>query len=190
LVQPGQRNSEIPPLVIGNTTCIDVPVGGAFAFAEPSGSALGATRAAIQDQHFAIDKQTLQYLGEGKAGNTTATEAAMSAKQTEGTIQGMAEAKESAFQVLFKYWAQYTDAGVEEAGEIEVNDDMLSLPTTPEQVSMLYGAGLLSKEGAITKLAALGVIEDGEAELERLIVEAKRETAVVVPRQNSLDEDA
>jgi Domain of unknown function (DUF4055) len=188
-IQPGQREPP-EPMILGNTTGMDIPVGGNFFFAEPSGSALGASRIAIQDQHFEIDKQTLQYLGQGKQGNTTATEAAMSAKQTEGTIQGMAEAKESAFQVLFKYWAQYTDSAVQEAGEIEVNDDMLSLPTTPEQVSMLYGAGLLSKEGAIAKLAALGIIENAEAELERLQMEAKSETAPRVVGQTMLDEAA
>jgi hypothetical protein len=67
---------------------------------------------------------------------------------------------------------------------------MLSPPTTPEQVAMIYGAGLLSKEGAVKKLQALGIVDDAEAELEQLQSELTTATAPQVVEQAVLDEAA
>lgn len=167
----GENPASLPPLVISSRREIAIPAGGDFKFAEPTGNALAATATSRADIDKAIDRESLQFAGD-RQGEMTATEAELHAKATEGTLMGLAEAKESAFQTVFMIGAGYFGSN-EDGGKLVVNKSLLSPRLTPDQLVMLYNNSLISQESAVKRLSMLGTYPDPEEELKRLIAEAK-----------------
>jgi hypothetical protein len=116
------------PIAIGPGYMMDLPMGGSFAFAEPSGAAAGATRQALVDAESRAALYGLQFLSGGKA--ATATEADLRSTPTRATLQSAATQKESAVQEILDIWSKYLDIEVSddpeaEGGSMTVNRDML-----------------------------------------------------------------
>jgi Domain of unknown function (DUF4055) len=127
----------IPPLMIGPNSALDVPQGGKFYFAEPSGSAIAQTQLDIEKLEGAMDRVSLAFLTGGEAAKT-ATEVVMDSSQTQCTLKGLARRKESLVQTAFQFWAEYT--GESGTGGIQVNESILQLPANPQEVQVILDA--------------------------------------------------
>jgi hypothetical protein len=177
---PGE---EPQPLVLGPNSFVDLPPDGDFKFAEPSGSAIASTRQAILDLHLAIDRKALDFMGGD--GNKTATEVLIQSAQTQASLAGMAERKESAVQQILQFWAMWLNDS--DGGAIEVNRDLLKAPATAQEIVAAFQAGLLSKRTAIEMS---GIAKDADEELKRLDEEFAHavRTQAIEPGGNSAAE--
>ncbi|XHX80958.1 MAG: DUF4055 domain-containing protein [Stenomitos frigidus ULC029] len=136
VVVPGQVDfSNVPDAVIGPRSMIDVPIGGDFAFAEPSGATVEATRNSIKDLEDAIERKTLAFVGNGEAART-ATEVSLKSAQTQATLQNMGVLKESAIEEALKHWALYLGM-TEGGGTIECVKDVLTGPFDAQKIQAL-----------------------------------------------------
>ncbi len=147
---------KVPPLVIGPNSVLDIPADGDFFFAEPSGAAIAATRVDIKDLEAAMDRMTLDFLTSGDR-QKTATEVVLDSTKTSANLKGVARRKESAMQQVFKFWANYT--GETEGGGITQDEDLLSVPLTPEQVDKLQN---LADSGRISDRTLLLLLQRGK----------------------------
>lgn len=127
----------VAKLVIGPNSVVDVPETGDFYFAEPRGTAIGATQADIEKLEGAMDRVSLAFLTGGEA-EKTATEVVLDTAQTQATLMGMAERKKSAIEQVMDLWSGYT--GEEPGGSIEVNAKVLQLPPNPQDVQVILDA--------------------------------------------------
>ncbi|WP_414755568.1 DUF4055 domain-containing protein [Anabaena sp. CCY 9910] len=158
---------KVPPLVIGPNSVLDIPTEGDFFFAEPSGVAIAASREDIKDIEAAIDRMTLDFLTSGDH-QKTATEVLLDSTKTSANLKGIARRKESAMQQVFDYWVQYT--GEVEGGSIAMDESLLSMPLTPEQVDKFES---LATGGLISQRTLLLLLQRGK----------------VLPRQFNIDEE-
>ncbi len=136
----------VPPLTIGPNSALDIPAGGDFYFAEPSGVAIAATKQDIADLEAAMDRMSLAFLT-GSESDKTATEVLLNAAQTNAILKEMAGRKQSAIQQIFEYWVQYTGESV--GGTVTVDDTILQMPLSPDQIRILESlvqVGLISHE--------------------------------------------
>ncbi|MBD2489023.1 DUF4055 domain-containing protein [Aulosira sp. FACHB-615] len=158
---------KVPPLVIGPNSVLDIPTEGDFFFAEPSGSAIAASKEDLKDLEAAMNRMTLDFLTSGDH-QKTATEVVLDSTKTSANLKGVSRRKESAMQQVFDYWVQYT--GEIEGGSIAMDEDLLSMPTTPEQVDKLES---LATGGFISQRTLLLLLQRGK----------------VLPRQFNIDEE-
>ncbi|MCC5640626.1 DUF4055 domain-containing protein [Nostoc sp. CHAB 5844] len=158
---------KVPPLVIGPNSVLDIPNDGDFFFAEPSGSAIAASREDLKDLEAAMDRMTLDFLTSGDH-QKTATEVVLDSTKTSANLKGVARRKESAMQQVFGFWVQYT--GEIQGGSIAMDEDLLSMPITPEQVDKLES---LATGGFISQRTLLLLLQRGK----------------VLPRQFDIDEE-
>jgi Domain of unknown function (DUF4055) len=155
-----------PPVIIGPNSALDIPADGDFYFAEPSGAAISTTKQDISDLEMAMDRVSLAFLAGGE-NDKTATEVLLNTAQTSATLKGMAGRKQSAIQQVFAYWVQYT--GETTGGTIAVDDSILQLPLTPEQVNRLESlaqTGFISQETLLYQLK-LGKVLSRNFDIER-----------------------
>lgn len=181
-ITPGQDPGMVPPLVLGSYNEIMIPVGGNFFYAEPTGSALGTTAQSMEWISTQIDRESLQYVGK-TGGDTTATEAELSSKTTEGTLIGMARGKESAFQSLFALMNKYHGGGGD-GGTILVNRSLLQPKLTVEAIALLYNNGLLSRESSLKQIAMVAPGVTPEEELLKLTQEFQADTANAIAEED------
>lgn len=147
---------KVPPLVIGPNSVLDIPTDGDFYFAEPSGVAIAASQTDLERLEAAMDRVTLDFLTSGEH-QKTATEVILNSTKTSANLKGVARRKESALQQIFAFWVAYT--GEEEGGNIAMDDDLLSMPLTPEQVDKLDN---LASQGRISDRTLLMLLQRGK----------------------------
>ncbi|MEH1822136.1 MAG: DUF4055 domain-containing protein [Nostoc sp.] len=147
---------KVPPLVIGPNSVLDIPTDGDFFFAEPSGVAIAASKDDIKDLEAAMDRMTLDFLTSGDR-QKTATEAVLESTKTSANLKGVARRKESAMQQVFELWVAYT--GEAEGGGITQDEDLLSMPLTPEQTGKLED---LQAQGLISHRTLLLLLQAGK----------------------------
>lgn len=164
---------QVPPLVLGPNSVVDLDANGSFGFAEPGASSLNHLATDIGHVEQLIQQQTLAFLY-GDGGNKTATQASLEAAQTEASIRSIATAKHSAVQSLMLLWCGFTgerlapDAGITMAAHVfdrplAAGDvAQLSLLQQNEQISTRSFLEQIIKGGVLT------VVSSAEAELERL----------------------
>lgn len=127
---------QLPRLIIGPNSIVDIPENGSFSFAEPAGTAIAATQADIAKLETAMDRVSLSFLG--SEGGKTATEVLLDSAQTQATLKAMARRKESCSQQIFALWGNYT--GEPGAGSIDVNEAILQVPPTAQDVQVILDA--------------------------------------------------
>ncbi|NER93615.1 MAG: DUF4055 domain-containing protein [Symploca sp. SIO1B1] len=144
-VREGMISDPPAPLTIGPNTVVDLPMGGKFYFAEPTGVAIASTRQAIIDLEAEMLRRSLSFFGNNL--NMTATEVELRSAQTKSGLFQMAADKESAVQSLFRLWTNWT--GEENIGGISVNRSILKAPLSPQAVQVfanLVVGGLLDHQ--------------------------------------------
>ena len=156
LVTTSAEAKNPPPLVIGPNSVVHLPKDGDLYFAEPSGSAIAASKDDIKDLEAAMERMTLDFLTSGDR-QKTATEVVLDSTKTSANLKGVARRKESAIQQVFKFWVQYT--GEVEGGGIAQDEDLLSLPLTPEQTDKLES---LATQGMISQHTLLLLLQRGK----------------------------
>lgn len=180
---------QVPPLVLGPNSVVDLDANGSFGFAEPGASSLAHLAEDIRHTEDLIRQQTLAFLY-GDGGNKTATQASLEAAQTEASIRSIATAKHSAVQSLMLLWCGFSgetlrpDAGITMAAH--VFDRPLGAPdvgqlSTLEQNEQISTQSFLEQ---IIKGGVLTVVSSAEEELERL--KKQRPPAGAVPGPNEL----
>ena len=166
LIRTTEDIKKVPPLIIGPNSVLDIPEGGDFFFAEPSGSAIASTRDDLKDLEAAMDRMTLNFLTSGETPQKTATEVLLNSTKTSANLKGVARRKESAIQQVFEFWVAYT---LEiEAGTISMDESLLQMPLSPEQVDKLES---LAVQGLISHRTLLLLLQAGK----------------VLPRQMDID---
>jgi hypothetical protein len=158
---------KMPPLVIGPNSVLDVPADGDFYFAEPSGVAIAASQADLEKLEASMDRITLDFLTSGEH-KKTATEVVLDSTKTSANLKGIARRKESAIQQILKLWVAYT--GEAEGGTASVDESLLQMPLSPEQVDKLEN---LANGGWISQRTLLLLLQRGK----------------VLPRQFDIDEE-
>lgn len=156
LISQAEDLKKVPPLVIGPNSVLDIPKDGDFYFAEPSGVAIAASREDLKDLEAAMDRMTLDFLTSGEH-QKTATEVVLDSTKTSANLKGVARRKESAIQQIFKLWVAYT--GEIEGGGITQDEDLLSMPLTPEQTGKLED---LQSQGLISHRTLLLLLQAGK----------------------------
>lgn len=156
LIRTTDDLKKVPPLVIGPNSVLDIPTDGDFYFAEPSGVAIAASQADLERLEAAMDRMTLEFLTSGEQ-QKTATEVVLNSTKTSSNLKGVARRKESAMQQIFAFWVAYT--GEAEGGSIAMDDDLLSVPLTPEQVDKLDN---LANQGRISDRTLLMLLQRGK----------------------------
>lgn len=163
-----ELDGTIPELILGPNSPVDVPIDGDFAFVEPAGTAIEATRQSIIDIESKMDEMALSFLS-GNQQEKTATEVSIQSAQTQSFLSTLADQKESAATTMLKLMGMYVNQ--QEVGKICINKDLLRPPITPEQVALCFKEGIISRETAVARLAELGIVEDPEEEVKKLDAE-------------------
>lgn len=156
LIRTADDLKKVPSLVIGPNSVLDIPTDGDFYFAEPSGVAIAASKDDIKDTEAAMDRMTLDFLTSGDH-QKTATEVVLDSTKTSANLKGVARRKESGIQQVFAFWVQYT--GEPQGGSIAMDEDLLSMPLTPEQVDKLQN---LADSGRISDRTLLLLLQRGK----------------------------
>ncbi|MFB2768574.1 DUF4055 domain-containing protein [Pelatocladus sp. BLCC-F211] len=156
LIRTVEDLKKVPPLVIGPNSVLDIPADGDFFFAEPSGSAIAASREDLKDLEAAMDRITLDFLTSGEH-QKTATEVILDSTKTSANLKGVSRRKESGVQQIFQFWVQYT--GESQGGTIAVDESLLQMPLTPEQVDKLES---LATQGLISQRTLLLLLQRGK----------------------------
>lgn len=184
-LQPESINGQriFPALILGPNSVVDVPVEGDFYFAEPTGNAIAATQSDIQKLEDSMDRVALPFLTGGEA-QKTATEVVLDTAQTQATLKGMAERKSSAVEQLFKFWTAYT--GEDVAGSIEVNQSVLQIPPTSQDIQIILdamGVNISRELGLNMLLQRRWLPDDTDVEKELRQTEAERPDVPLVNSQ-------
>ncbi len=180
---------QVPPLVLGPNSVVDLDPNGSFGFAEPSASSLAHLAQDIAHTEALIREQTLAFLY-GDGGSKTATQASLEAAQTEASMRSVATAKHSAVQALMLLWCNFTgenlsaEAGVTMAAHLfdrplEAADlAQLSVLEQNEQISTQSFLEQIIKGGVLT------VVTSATDELKRL--REQRPSPAELPGVNDL----
>jgi hypothetical protein len=169
------------PLVLGPNSALDLPTGGTFAWAEPSGQSLKPHQEEVAHIERLMREASLTFLwGEGER---TATEAHLAAGQVTSQVRGMIESKASAFHRVMQAWADYMGEALAEDAALEVRDSMIQRPLGSQEVQQLLALhtnGALALETLLEELQRGGVLDSDRSipdELERLARDTKRAQA-------------
>lgn len=172
-------NGQMPPLVLGPNTAVDLDVEGDFMFAEPHAQSLTQHQNELRHLEELMDRSSLNFLY--GANVKTATEASLRAAQVSAQVASMIRTKISSFDTVMRLWALYsgeTDQIGKESG-IALNDSLINKPVDPSGIAQLvnlYREGLISRQTALEELRRGGVIDPDvriDAEIER--IESDRE---------------
>lgn len=155
LLQLGMANvSELPPIILGSNTGIDLPIGGSFSFESPDGTVLETDRLELERMIAKINSESLKFLSGAGSDNKTATEVRLNATQTKATLQGMASLKQSALEQVSEKWARFYGANGQ-GGTCTVNCDLLQLPLTEGEINALSALATANHISVITLLELL-----------------------------------
>lgn len=157
LVMPGQPVSDLPSLILGPNSCVDIPSEGDFYFAEPSGSAIAAIRLELDKITEEMTRITLGFLSSETGEAKTATEVQLAAGSTQASLAGMALMKESAIEEVFRLWASYYS--LDYGGSASVNKDILQVRLDPQIISA-YSA--MAAQNQISLLTFLKMLKEGQ----------------------------
>ena len=180
LLMPGmnikEQLAQLPDGVVGPNTIIDLPTGGKFYYAEPTGNGIPMAHQAIKDVENAASNVTLNTTTDARANgsNKTATQVNHESSKTKSSLLALAEQKESNIEILFRTWANYL--GQEYGGTATVRKDLLRAPITLADVIAARAAGDISLQSALEKFQELGIIESAEEEMERIALELTTQT--------------
>lgn len=178
LIKNATELKNLPPLIIGPNSVLDIPADGDFFFAEPSGSAIAATQADLVKLEAAMDRVSLAFLTGGEV-ERTATEVVLNSAQTQASLRGMARRKASAVEQVFNIWTRYT--GEPTSGSINLNESILQLPLTPQLVDQIAG---LAEQGLISQRLLLSELQRGKIISQDIDIEAEvadTQAAVSIP---------
>lgn len=174
-------NGQMPPLVLGPNTAVDLDTEGDFKFAEPTGQSLLQHQAEITHIEALMDRSSLNFLYGSSI--KTATEASLRSSQVAAQVAGMIRTKVSAFSTIMRLWALFAgeqDSITPESG-LAMNDSLINKPIDPSGIAQmvnLYREGLVSKQLVLEELRRGGVFDPDlriEAELERVQKEKEDE---------------
>lgn len=157
LVMPGAPVDNLPPLILGPNSCVDIPTDGDFYFAEPSGAAIAAIRLELDKLVEEMTRVTLGFLSSESGEAKTATEVQLAAGSTQASLAGMALMKESAIEEVFRLWASYY--GQEAGGSASINKDILQVRLDP-QIIAAYSA--MAAQNQISLLTFLKMLKEGQ----------------------------
>lgn len=152
VMMPG-GGDDLPDMVFGANTGIDVPQGGDFKFAELSGNVLATDRAELTALEVAMNSDSLKFLSGGGV-EKTATEAVLESSQLQATLSGIATLKESAIEQIASVWAGYYGKP-EQGGRCQVNQDLLKMPLNAVEIQALSSLATQSQISVITLLELL-----------------------------------
>lgn len=154
LVHQGQTDfSDVPPLVLGANTAVDVPVGGDFKFEEPNGKALGTDREELDKLEASMHLDTLRFATTDNT-NKTATQATLESTSSQATLSGMATLKESMIEAVADLWAEFMgDPG--KGGTCVVSKDMMVMPLESQDMAVLANLATQNQLSTITLLEIL-----------------------------------
>lgn len=157
LITPGQTDfSKVPPVVLGGSVALDVPIGGDVRYVEPSGTCLATDRLELDKLEESMTKDTLEFIFGG--GAKTATEINMSSVSANATLSGMAILKQSAIEQISELWASYyQDYGM--GGSCAVNQDLLNVPLSSQDMSVL--AGMVMND-SLSNISFLELMSEGK----------------------------
>lgn len=156
LIKNATDLKNLPPLVIGPNSVLDIPTDGDFYFAEPSGTAIAATQQDLEKLEAAMDRVSLAFLTGGEV-QRTATEVVLDSAQTQASLRGMSRRKASCAQAVFALWTKYTNEAV--GGSINVNESILQVPLAPQMVDRIAS---LAEKGLISKQLLLTLLQRGK----------------------------
>jgi Domain of unknown function (DUF4055) len=164
LIVPGQTDFEdVPPIVIGSNTGIDVPSDGDFKFAEPTGNALQTTRSELDRMVTQMERHSLSLIsGDGANSYRTAEEVKHRATRVQNTLSGLATQKESVIDQIDEDWrAYYNKKPIPSQKEptVKVNRELLKDPISPNE---MIAISTLAEKHQISKLTALKMFREGK----------------------------
>lgn len=156
----GQVSDQIPPIIVGSNSAIDISADGDFFYAEPKGTALAETRQALEDMLDLIDQEGIKFV----SGNTaiTAKEVELRAKRTELSLRNFALKKQHIIQELLDLRLLYVDEEID--AKIKVNNKIVKEELTADQIALLHQVGVISRKSCIVWLKNYELIDDVEAE--------------------------
>jgi hypothetical protein len=158
LLMSGMANyGDLPDMVFGPNSGIDVPQGGDFKFVEPNGNVLASDKEELTSLEVQMNNDSLKFLS-GSNTEKTATEVALEASQTRATLAGMATLKESAIEQVADLWANYYGKK-SQGGTITINRDLLQMPLTSQEMLAL---STLATEQQISVITLLEILREGK----------------------------
>lgn len=154
-LQQTRRNANEPyPIVsLGPNTClwnVDAK------FVEPSGSALQQTQLDIEKLEKSILDRTLSFLT-GNEIVRTATEVNLFSTPVESNLSAMARAKQSAVEVIFRYWAAYYKKPY--GGSIKVDERILKSTMDSNTFTII---DKIYERGIITTKTYFHILQSGK----------------------------
>ena len=167
LIKNATDLKNLPPLVIGPNSVLDIPTDGDFYFAEPSGAAIAATQSDIEKLEAAMDRVSLAFLTGGEV-QRTATEIVLDSAQTQASLRGMSRRKASCAQAVFDLWVKYT--GEATGGSINTNESILQVPLAPQMVDQLTS---LAERKLISRRLLLTLLQRGKILAQDIDIEAE-----------------
>lgn len=193
-------SAKLPPLIIGPNTVVDVPVDGDFTWQELNGSAIGSTREVLKDLEEYMLRLSLSFFGAGNSTGMTDIEARLRSAQVQASATQMASDKESAFQEMAKFWAQWeipTGHQTPEVsgGTISVSRRLLSIPLSQEALNFLFRLmerSVLDRRTIIEIIAEQGFLPRNMTALdliERQPAEPKEDESPQFPEENEIEEE-
>ena len=183
-------NGQMPPLVLGPNTAVDLDTEGDFKFAEPTGQSLLQHQQEIKHIEQLMDRSSLNFLY-GSA-IKTATEASLRSSQVAAQVAGMIRTKVSAFNTVMRLWALFAgeQSSITPESGIAMNDSLINKPIDPSGIAQLvnlHRERLLSKRTILEELRRGGILDPDvriDAELERI----EEENAAEMPTTSEPEE--
>lgn len=159
LLMPGGANfKDLPPMVLGPNSGIDVPENGDFKFVEPSGAVLSTDRAELDKLEIAMHQDSLKFLSSGVS-QQTATAALLDSAQLSATLAGIARLKKSAIEQMAKLWAGYYGKP-ELGGTCTVNTDLLKQKLDPQTLTAVSS---MVEKGQLSTITFLEILKGGKS---------------------------
>lgn len=173
-------NGQMPPLVLGPNTAVDLDVEGDFKFVEPHGQSLLQHQNEIRHLEELMDRSSLNFLYGAEV--KTATEASLRAAQVASQVSGMVRTKVSSFDTIMRLWALYAgeESSLGAESGLAMNDSLINKPMDSSSIAQmvnLYREGLLSRPTVLEELRRGGVLDPDlriDLEIERIEEDRKR----------------
>lgn len=156
VIGPGMPAEEAPELALGPNSFVDVPLGGDFKFAEPTGVAIGSTRLELDKLEEDMKEEILSFQF-SPASRKTAKEVGIESAQTQSVLAGMGRIKESNVNKVLNLWARYF--GAESGGTIVVNKTLLQAPLSSDQINAIAG---LAAQGILGQELTIRLLQEGK----------------------------
>ena len=155
-------NGQMPPLVLGPNTAVDLDIQGDFKFAEPTGQSLMQHQQELRHIEELMDRASLNFLY--GANLKTATEASLRAAQVSAQVSTMVRNKISTFNTLMRLWALFSGevAAIGSESGLALNESLINKPIDSSGIAQmvnLYREGLISRQTTLEELRRGGVLD-------------------------------